>query len=130
MAEVQSRPQRGRTSARGGRGTFGTRGGNQSNRTRINGDGFYEKTKPQEEGELGDLRKQYASELASLKDLFSTWSDEDLLYALRDNGGNLEETAIHITEGSYPLHLPTYQFQILDHFLAEIGFWFRLKDNC
>ena len=102
MADVQTRPQRGRTSGRGGRGTFGGRGGAQSNRTRINGDGFYEKSKPQEEGELGDLRRQYSQELSSLKDMFPVWSDEDLLYALRDNEGNLQETAIHITEGWNP----------------------------
>lgn len=108
MSEVQSRPaQRGRSSGRGGRGgsSFGGRGGAQSLRSRANGAvEFFEK--PAKSNKINDddnvlveLRKKYSNELNQLKELFPDWSDADLLYAIDENQGDVENTATHIAEG-------------------------------
>ena len=46
------------------------------------------------------MRKKYASALPLLKEMFSDWSDEDLVFALEDADGDLEEAIDRITEGS------------------------------
>lgn len=47
------------------------------------------------------MKKKYASTLPMLKELFSDWSDEDLVFALEDADGELEEAIERITEGSF-----------------------------
>lgn len=44
--------------------------------------------------------KQYASELAQLKDLFPDWTREDIVFALDENEGDVQITAEKISEGS------------------------------
>lgn len=46
------------------------------------------------------MRKKYASSLPLLKEMFSDWSDEDLVFALEDADGVPEEAIDRITEGS------------------------------
>ncbi len=105
MSEVQSRPPsapRGRGSSRGGRGgsSFGSRGGASSRgaarNSTTNGDLV---DTLEDQGEVGQLKKQYASQLAMLKEMFPDWTTEDVLYALQENQGDLEATAAKITEG-------------------------------
>lgn len=99
MSEVQSRPPRGRTSARGGRG--GPRGGARAGNRHVNGDS--KASAPVDttanEGELGDLKKQYTNELTMLKEMFPGWTDADLLLALQDSRGDVTSTIDHITSG-------------------------------
>lgn len=51
------------------------------------------------------MKKKYADTLPMLKELFPDWKDEDLVFALEDSNGELEEAIERITEGSYPLFL-------------------------
>lgn len=97
MSEVQSRPSapRGRSSARGGRG--GGRGTTRT--TKANGDRPVDTSA--DEGELGELKSKYRSQLTMLKELFPDWTDVDLVLGLHDCNGDLETTIERITEGRY-----------------------------
>ncbi|KAI2465887.1 hypothetical protein F4781DRAFT_374802 [Annulohypoxylon bovei var. microspora] len=103
MAEVQARSQapssRGRGGGRGGRGGFSSRG--SANR-RINGDKFNttDATSLDDDGDVSQLRKQYGVKLDTIKELFPTWSDADILYALKETDGDVEIAATRIAEGT------------------------------
>ena len=53
----------------------------------------------EDEGELGQLKKQYASKLSTIKEMFPDWTDEDIVFALQETDGNLESTIDRISEG-------------------------------
>lgn len=99
MSEVQTRPPpsapRGRGSARGGRGGRGGRA--PISRSNVNGDA---RPSVEDQGEVGQLKKQYAAQLDPLKEMFPDWTTEDLVFALEENSGDLDTTAAKITEGS------------------------------
>lgn len=101
MSEVQTRPSasRGRVSTRGGRGGYSSRGGRGGSRSTKadNSDGA--PTAYEDEGELGQMKKKYSDTLPMLKELFSDWTDEDLVFALEDANGDLEEAIDRISEG-------------------------------
>ncbi|KHJ36402.1 putative rnapii degradation factor def1 [Erysiphe necator] len=101
MSEVQTRPlaPRGRGSGRGGRG--GSSGGRSSRANGINGK-KPEKilAKTEEEGEVGQLKKLYSSQVTIIKEMFPDWTDEDIVFALRETDGNLELTVERITDGT------------------------------
>lgn len=104
MSEVQSRPSapRGRGSARGTRGGgFSSRGGRGGSRQKTNGDHSEQPpaSMPEDEGEIGELKKRYAEPLATIKELFPDWTDDDLVFALQETNGNLESTVERITDG-------------------------------
>lgn len=105
MAEVQSRPSAsrgGRGSTRAGRGGFSSRGGGRSAPRTSNGDTLASEDQAvsvEDEGELGQLKKQYQNQLQTLKELFPDWSDEDLVYALQERNGDIQTTIEDITEG-------------------------------
>lgn len=100
MPEVQQRPPpppRGRGgSSRGGRsgGSFGTRGG-AGRISRTNGDN----ASFEDQGEIGMLKRQYSEQLKSLREIISNWTDEDLVLALQENGGDVNQAATSITDG-------------------------------
>ncbi|KAI9681970.1 MAG: hypothetical protein M1817_000024 [Caeruleum heppii] len=105
MSEVQSRPAapRGRASARGGRGGYAPRGGRTTSRTvTTNGDktDVGSKQPPEDEGEVGLLKKKYASSLSTIKEMFPDWTDEDVVFALQETNGDLQSTIENITEGN------------------------------
>lgn len=50
--------------------------------------------------DLRQLRKEHGGSLATLKELFADWTEEDLLYAIQDAGGDVELTIIRISEGN------------------------------
>lgn len=101
MSDVQTRPaaSRGRVSARGGRGGYSSRGGRGGSRS-TKTDGSDDATAFEDEGGIGQMKKKYADSLPMLKELFSDWSDEDLVFVLEDTDGQLEEAIGRITEGS------------------------------
>ena len=101
MSDVQTRPaaSRGRVSARGGRGGYSSRGGRGGSRS-TKTDGSDNAAAFEDEGEIGQMKKKYADILPLLKELFPDWSDEDLVFALEDTDGELEEAIERITEGS------------------------------
>ena len=102
MSEVKSRPSgpRGRGSGRGGRGGYSSRGARSTNRA-TNGDKSHvtEVAAVEDEGEIGGLKNMYASKLSTIKEMFPTWTDEDLVFALQETGGDLEGTIERISEG-------------------------------
>ena len=54
-----------------------------------------------EQGELGELKKRYSSQLTTLKELFPDWSDADLVLAIEEADGDLERTIERISEGKH-----------------------------
>ena len=105
MSEVKSRPSgpRGRGSGRGARGGYSSRGVRSTNRT-TNGDAPDNLEAPsiEDEGEIGELKKQYASKLSMIKEMFPDWTDEDIVFALVETDGDLEGTIDRISEGKDP----------------------------
>ena len=102
MTDTAPRPAatRGRGSARGGRG--GSRGVVRHRDRQPNGDHSKEATAfddSADQGEIGEMKKQYSSQLSTLKELFSDWTDVDLLFALQETDGDLNRTIEHISEG-------------------------------
>lgn len=101
MSESDSRATatRGRSSVRGGRGGLG-RGGPRGGHRQTNGPSKEQDDLSLEEpGEIGDLKKQYSSQLPLLKDMFPDWTDVDLVFALQETDGDLQTTIEKITEG-------------------------------
>ncbi|GFF97060.1 CUE domain-containing protein C354.10 [Aspergillus udagawae] len=100
MSEVQTRPSasRGRVSARGGRGGYSSRGGRGGSRS-AKAD-TSDQTTFEDEGEIGQMKKKYSNDLPTLKELFPDWTDEDLVFALEDADGVLEDAIERITEGN------------------------------
>ncbi|KAK3679472.1 RNAPII degradation factor [Recurvomyces mirabilis] len=103
MSEIDSRPapSRGRSSTRGGRGGFG-RGGPRGGRKPTNGTGAETAQMDdllEDQGELGEMKKKYSSELPMLKDMFPDWTDVDLVFALEEANGDVGATAEKISEG-------------------------------
>lgn len=45
------------------------------------------------------MKKKYSSSLPVLKELFPDWTDDDLIFALEDSDGDLENAIDRITEG-------------------------------
>jgi hypothetical protein len=45
------------------------------------------------------MKKKYSNDLPTLKELFPDWTDEDLVFALEDADGVLEDAIERITEG-------------------------------
>ena len=103
MSEVKSRPSapRGRGSGRG-RGGYSSRGGRGGSR-QANGHKEEVPTEMsyEDEGELGDLKKMYATQLSTIKEMFPDWTDEDLVFALQETNGDLVRTIDRISEGIY-----------------------------
>lgn len=96
MSEIATRPApRGRSAARGGRGGRGPRSSKQTN-------GDHAPTSVDtsaDQGELGELKRRYLSQLTTLKELFPDWADVDLVLAVEESDGDLQSTIEKITEG-------------------------------
>lgn len=104
MSEVRSRPSgsRGRGLGRGGRGGHSSRGGGRAGNRQTNGDpsNLVESNKYEDEGEIGELKRMYSSKLVTIKEMFPDWTDEDIVFALQETGGSLEDTIDRISEGN------------------------------
>lgn len=105
MSEVHSRTplgaSRGRGSSRGGRGgsSAGGRGALTNRGARGSANGASDSI-GEDQGEVGQLLKQYATELAQLKEMFPDWTSEDIVFALDENQGDVQITVEKISEGS------------------------------
>jgi hypothetical protein len=87
-AVPQSAPRRG---GRRGGGAAGGRGGRAAVSAAA--------AQPDDTDEVRLLRAKYADKLASLREMFPNWNDEDLLLALQEAGGEVELTVGRISEG-------------------------------
>ena len=106
MSETQSRSQasRGRGSFRGGRG--GYRGARGSSKSHSNSQEQESQppTSVADEGEVGELKSKYSTELPLLREVCEGWSDEDLVFALQETDGDVAAAVDRITTGmSSPL---------------------------
>jgi hypothetical protein len=54
----------------------------------------------EDQGELGEMKKKYQSELGMLKDMFPDWTDTDLVFALEEAEGDIPATVDKITQGA------------------------------
>jgi hypothetical protein len=54
----------------------------------------------EDQGELGEMKKKYQSELGLLKDMFPDWTDTDLVFALEEADGDIPATVDKITQGT------------------------------
>ncbi len=95
---MQSRPSapRGRGPYRGGRGGFrGGRGASKNTKSEA------ENVLPslEDQGEIGELKMRHGSKVSTVRELFPDWTDEDVVYALEETGGDLESTVEKITNG-------------------------------
>jgi hypothetical protein len=97
MSEAQSRPARGRSTARGGRGGHASRGARANKQT--NGDQSSPIDTSADQGELGEMKKRYLPQLTTLKELFPDWADVELVLALEESDGDMERTIEKISEG-------------------------------
>lgn len=52
---------------------------------------------------VGDLSKKFGPQLDQLQAIFPDWDQQDLVFALQDNKGNVEDTVLAISEGTSPL---------------------------
>ena len=97
-----SRPSRGSSStgptrARGrGRGAS-SRGG--YNKPTESTDWASAQDEPESSEEIAELKSKYGDQLKSLKEIFSDWTTEDLLYALAEVNGDVELATDRITSG-------------------------------
>ena len=55
----------------------------------------------EEEGEIGELKKKYAGNLGKIREMFPDWTDDDIVFALEENGNDVERTVERMTEGVY-----------------------------
>ncbi len=98
MSEVQSRPSapRGRGPYRGGRGGFrGGRGASKNTKSEAEN----VPPSPEDEGEIGELKMRHGNKVSTVRELFPDWTDEDVVFALEETGGDLESTVEKITNG-------------------------------
>jgi hypothetical protein len=102
MSEVQSRPTapRGRGGSSRGRGGFSgrgrTRGGHATNGDKLD---TAMASSIEDDGEVGQLKKQYGDSVTTIKEMFPDWTDEDIVFALQETDGDLMTTVDRITDG-------------------------------
>ncbi|KAI4154069.1 MAG: hypothetical protein LQ340_001909 [Diploschistes diacapsis] len=129
MADSQQRTSvpRGRGSGRGGRGGYSSRGGRPRP---MNGDssGSGAFASYDDEGEIGQLKKKYASNLTKIKEMFPDWTDDDIVFALEENGNDAERTVERMSEGMFYKHtLVVYQLGIAYNFEGNVSQWGEVK---
>ncbi|CAJ2504083.1 Uu.00g114770.m01.CDS01 [Anthostomella pinea] len=56
-----------------------------------------------DDGDVGQLRKQFGEKLDLIKELFPEWSDADILYALKETDGDVEVAATRMAAGRLPV---------------------------
>ncbi|RVX68176.1 hypothetical protein B0A52_08684 [Exophiala mesophila] len=103
MAEVSSRGSgtRGRGGFRGGRGGF--RGGRTTSRSQHKQENEQENIPPtslDDQGEIGELKRQFGDKIPLLRDILPGWSDEDLVFALQETDGDVNAAVDRISSGT------------------------------
>ncbi|CAK7271959.1 RNAPII degradation factor [Sporothrix epigloea] len=103
-SEVQSRPaasRGGRGATRGGRGGYaGRESTRRSNGDAKNQNNSSSQPSPEDEGEIGQLKKLYGAKTALIREMFPDWSEVDILFALRETDGDENLTVTRIAEGT------------------------------
>lgn len=103
MSEIASRgAPRSRGSFRGGRGGHSSRGGRGGRPTTVDKTTSAEPV-VEDQGEIGQLKSKYASSIKLVQEMFPDWTDEDIIFAIEENGGDLEQTMNRMLEGNLKL---------------------------
>ena len=99
MSEVKPRASgpRGRGSGRGGRGGHSSRG--RGGRSDSGKQEATETPNFEDEGEIGELKSRYHSNVGTVKEMFPDWTEEDIVFALHETDGDLEGTIDRIAQG-------------------------------
>ena len=122
MTDVQVRPTRGRASYRG-RGGHSYRGGRNSKPTDEN-------SAPEsfdDQGEIGELKKKYATKVPMIKEMFPDWTTEDIVFTLDEANGDETAAIERISEGvSLPLSLSFHKLPA-DILLGTATQWGEVK---
>jgi hypothetical protein len=132
MSEAQTRPARGRSSARGGRASYGSRGPRKTN-----GDSASSNIDTSaDQGELGELKKRYQSQLSTLKELFPSLY-QDYPQKDRPTPPNLQEMIENCTKFSIfllkffaELFLVSKIYLISSHFFQRAWSPLESDPNC
>lgn len=99
MSEVAPRgAPRSRGSFRGGRGGHSSRGG-RGGRPTAGDKATPAEPVVEDEGEIGQLKSKYASSIKIVQEMFPDWSHEDIVFAIEENGGDLEQTISRMSDG-------------------------------
>lgn len=103
MAEVSSRGSgtRGRGGFRGGRGGF--RGGRTTSRSQHKQENEQENIPPtslDDQGQVGELKRQFGDKVPLLREILPGWSDEDLVFALQETDGDVNAAVDRISSGT------------------------------
>lgn len=101
MSEATTRTSasRGRGSGRGGRGGFAGRGGRRTNGDKPDHSTTDSQGAFEDEGDFGELRKQYGDKTSVIREMFPDWSEADVLFALQETDGDENEAVTRIAEG-------------------------------
>lgn len=103
MADVQSRsaPRGGRGAGTRGRGGISARGRGAA---RSHGDSATTSSRADTDADADDeiakSKKKYKTEIATIKEMFPNWSDEDIVFALQEANGSIQTTVERISEGT------------------------------
>lgn len=103
MSDIDSRPvaSRGRSSTRGGRASHPRGPPRQSqtsstaNSSSVQIDDAFD-----EQGELGNMKKTYSTQLSFMRDMFPDWTDDDLVFAIAEADGDVQIVIDRITQGA------------------------------
>jgi len=99
MPETSVVASRGRSAAARGRssgpGRHSTRHANGDHKPASDLDAIAD------QGELGEIKRKYKDELVILKEMFTDWTDLDLVFALSETQGDIALAIERITEGSF-----------------------------
>jgi hypothetical protein len=52
-----------------------------------------------EQGELGNMKKTYSTQLSFMRDMFPDWTDDDLVFAIAEADGDVQIVIDRITQG-------------------------------
>lgn len=101
MSESQTRSSvpRGRGSARGGRGGYHSSRGGRPKHANVETVDPVSNISYDDQGEIGQLKKKYASHLMTIKEMFPDWTEDDIVFALEESNGDMERTVERMTEG-------------------------------
>jgi hypothetical protein len=103
MSDIDSRPvaSRGRSSTRGARASHPrgpprqTQTSSTANSSSVQFDDAFD-----EQGELGNMKKTYSTQLSFMRDMFPDWTDDDLVFAIAEADGDVQIVIDRITQGA------------------------------
>ncbi|KAI5205930.1 hypothetical protein AUEXF2481DRAFT_3158 [Aureobasidium subglaciale EXF-2481] len=103
MSEIDSRPvaSRGRSSTRGGRASNqrGPPRQSQNSSTAPTSSVQFDESFD-DQGELGNMKKTYSTQLSFMRDMFPQWTDDDLVFAIAEADGDVQIVIDRITQGN------------------------------